>query len=38
MREKIKLIQKKVGAQPDGVVGPETVAAIMAALGIKERR
>ena len=36
MREKIKLIQKKVGATPDGVVGPETVAAIMAALGIKE--
>ena len=36
MREKIKQIQKKVGATPDGVVGPETVAAIMAALGIKD--
>ena len=38
MREKIKQIQKKVGATPDGVVGPETVAAIMAALGIKEEK
>ena len=36
MREKIKLIQKKVGATPDGVVGPETVAAIMAALGLTD--
>jgi len=27
-----------VGATPDGVVGPETVAAIMAALGIKEEK
>ncbi len=38
MRGKIKLIQKKVGAAPDGVVGPETVAAIMDALGIKEEK
>ena len=38
MKEKIKQIQKKVGATPDGVVGPETVAAIMAALGIKEEK
>lgn len=36
MKEKIKLIQKKVGAMPDGVVGPETVAAIMAALGLTD--
>lgn len=38
MKEKIKQIQKKVGAAPDGVVGPVTVAAIMAALGIKEEK
>ena len=36
MKEKIKAIQKKVGVTPDGVVGPQTVAALMAALGISE--
>lgn len=38
MREKIKLIQKKVGAVPDGIIGPQTVAAIMDALGIRENK
>ena len=36
MKEKIKLIQKKVGVAPDGVVGPQTVAALMAALDVVE--
>lgn len=38
MKSKIKLIQKKVGVDADGIVGPKTVAAIMDALGIKEEK
>lgn len=36
MKAKIKAIQRKVGVDADGIVGPKTVAAIMAALGINE--
>lgn len=36
MKEKIKLIQKKIGVAADGVIGPQTVAALMAALGVRE--
>ena len=38
MKEKIKQIQIKVGAEPDGIIGPKTVAALMAALGIRENK
>lgn len=36
MKSKIKMIQKKVGVKPDGIVGPQTVAAIMDALKIPD--
>ena len=36
MKQKIKLIQEKIGVAADGVIGPQTVAALMAALGVKE--
>lgn len=36
MKEKIKEIQRKLGVEADGVIGPVTVAAIMTALGIKD--
>lgn len=36
MKEKIKQIQKKLGVQPDGIIGAKTVAAMCAALGITE--
>lgn len=38
MKAKIKAIQRKVGVDADGIVGPKTVAAIMAALGINEEK
>ena len=38
MKAKIKAIQKKVGVDADGIVGPKTVAAIMDALGIKDEK
>lgn len=34
MKEKIKQIQKKLGVQPDGIMGPVTLGAIMEALGV----
>lgn len=36
MKKKIQEIQRKIGVEADGVVGPETVAAIAAALGVKD--
>lgn len=33
MTEDIKALQRRVGVTPDGVIGPKTIAAIMAALG-----
>lgn len=36
MKESIKKIQRKLSVDADGIVGPKTVAAIMAALGIRE--
>lgn len=36
MKQKIMMIQRAVGVDADGIVGPKTVAAIMAALGIRE--
>lgn len=38
MKSKIKLIQKKVGVDADGIVGAKTVDAIMSALGIREEK
>lgn len=38
MKRKIEIIQRAVGVDADGIVGPKTVAAIMAALGIKEEK
>ena len=37
MKEKIRLIQARVGVEADGVIGPRTLEALMAALGIEER-
>ena len=36
MKQKIKMIQKKVGVTADGIIGPQTVAAIMDALNIPD--
>lgn len=36
MKEKVQLIQKKLGVAADGIMGPVTVDAIMAALGIRD--
>lgn len=36
MTKKIKLIQAAVGVQADGVIGPRTIAALMAALNIED--
>lgn len=36
MKQKIKLIQEKIGVATDGVIGPQTVDALMAALGVRE--
>ena len=35
MKESIKKIQRKLGVDADGIIGPKTVAAIMEALGLK---
>ena len=36
MKEKIKDIQRKLGVEADGVIGPVTVAAMMKELGLPE--
>lgn len=36
MKQRIKLIQEKIGVATDGVIGPQTVDALMEALGVKE--
>lgn len=36
MKEKVQLIQKKLGVAADGIMGPVTVDAVMAALGIRD--
>ena len=36
MREMIKQVQKRLGVVPDGIVGPKTMAAMAAVLGIPE--
>ena len=37
MKEKIRLIQAKLGVEADGIIGPKTVEALLAALKIEER-
>ena len=37
IKERIRLIQARVGVEADGIMGPRTVEALMAALGIEER-
>lgn len=37
MKEKIRLIQARVGVEADGIMGPRTLEALMEALGIEER-
>ena len=37
MKEKIRLIQAAIGVQPDGVVGPRTVEALMVALKLDQQ-
>lgn len=37
MKEKIRLIQARVGVEADGIIGPRTVEALMAALDIEVR-
>lgn len=36
MKTKIRAIQKKLGVEADGIVGPKTVAAIMEALDVRD--
>lgn len=38
MRKKIQSIQRALGVEADGIVGPQTVEAIMHALGVTEAR
>jgi hypothetical protein len=37
MKEKIRLIQARVGVEADGIIGPRTLEALMMALKIEER-
>ena len=37
MKEKIRLIQARLGVDADGIIGPRTVEALMGALAIEER-